>query len=133
MKRLSCVGQVNILSIVASSVFQVGDNAVIDAQADVFAVQRARPRFRGGEGAWSQYTIFSQELPVPEIREQVEVQTRERSGLITVGWVRIIGISTSGVVQIGSNRVLRAINRTKNIRQFWPMDASKEEDASNES
>ena len=133
MKRLSCVGQVYIPSIVASSVFQVGDNAIIDTQADVFAVQRARPRFRGGEGAWSQFTTFAQDLPVPEIREQVEVHTRERSGLITVGWVRIVGISSSGVLQIGSNRVLRAMSRTKNIRQFWPSERQKVESAENES
>jgi len=39
---------------------------------------------------------------------------------IQVGYLKVLGISTAAVVQIGANRILDCENRTKHIRHVFP-------------
>ncbi|HUC92749.1 MAG TPA: spore germination protein GerPE [Paenibacillus sp.] len=121
MKRLSLVGTVNIRSVTNSSLFQAGDNVVVAPYSRVFAVQREIPSYIGNEGNFN-YPVFTAPIPMPIVDEQVQVSVRHAKPLIQVGCLDIVGVSTSSVVQIGSNRVIQAENRTKHIRQLLPRE-----------
>lgn len=118
MSRISIVQDVKLRSMLFSSMVQVGDNVAIDAGADILAVQRELPIFRGDEGDMRQIPIFSQQLTVPIIDEQVDVKRINTSGRIEVGSVDILGLSVASVLQIGSNRSVTCFCRTKHIRQL---------------
>lgn len=121
MKRISVVKAVNIKSVSNSSLFQAGDNLVVAPYSRVFAVQREIPTYIGNEGNFN-YPVFTAPVPVPFLDEQVQIAVRNANPLIEVGFLDIIGVSTSSVVQIGSNRAIQAENRTKHIRQLLPRE-----------
>jgi spore germination protein PE len=118
MKRLSIVGTIKINGMLFSSLLQIGDNAIIEAQSRVFAVQRETARFWGREGRFDMYPIFTRPVPRPPEWDEVAMSVDNLGSFIQVGHVRILSLSTSAIMQVGSNRVIQAESRVKNIRQF---------------
>ncbi|MBP1992389.1 spore germination protein GerPE [Paenibacillus eucommiae] len=118
MKRLSIVGNIIINGISESSLLHIGDNSVIQPRSRVFAVQREVATFNEKEGNFDLYPIFSREIPQPPFLDSVSMSIDNLGSCIQVGQVRILGISTAALMQVGNTRVIDADNRTKNIRQF---------------
>ncbi|MFD2671750.1 spore germination protein GerPE [Marinicrinis sediminis] len=116
--RTSVVGWMKLHSMQFSSHLHIGDSKVITPQAEVLAVQRQLPRYWGYEGDVT-YPVFVRRMELPTITEDVDVSIdNRRASPIQVRSVRILGMSVSAVLHIGSTGLIQAENRTKNVRQF---------------
>ena len=114
--RTSVVKYATVDSLGFSSVLKVGDTDVLKPTALVFAVQRQVSTFWSHEGDLSQCPIFSRPIPVPE-QVRVTIQALNKAD-IEVGQIKIIGVSASGVVHIGSVRTVATESRTKHVRHY---------------
>jgi len=123
--RTSIVGHVRLNSVQFSSHVQVGDNKAVCPQSDVLAVQREIPVFRADEGDFADFSIFSATPPWTPAREPVRVFVCHADPAIRVRSLDVKAVSVSSVLQIGANRCVRAVNRTKHIRMLLP----RQEDA----
>lgn len=117
MARLSIVGTVYINSVGSSSTIHVGDNLNTALQSRAFAVQREVPYYLGNEGSFSAYPFYQRPFPVPQPPEPFTMCVDNLGSFIRVQGIRILGISASSVLQIGSNRITSGETRIKNIRQ----------------
>jgi spore germination protein PE len=118
MKRVSLVGSIKVNGMLFSSILQIGDNAVIQAKTRIFAVQREVAQFWGREGNFEMYPIFKRPSPEPPAIDTVTMSVDNLGSFIQVRHVRILALSTSAVLQVGSNKMIEADTRIKNIRQF---------------
>lgn len=116
--RVSIVNDTYIGSISQSSIFQVGDNQVIAASSRALAVQREKAIFNINEGAFSQYSLFSQPIHQPFIYEDVTMNINNPIPYLYVNKVKITAMAASAVVQIGSNHAITTESRIKHIRQL---------------
>ena len=120
MKRTSVVQLFHEETLLLSSVLQIGDSQKITPRSRVLAVQRQYELFFGNKGEIS-FPIFTK--PIPKIqsdRRNISLQTLHQSPVISVRSVRILAVSTAGVVHIGSTSTVDAEARIKHIRQLAP-------------
>lgn len=87
-------------------------------KTQAIAVQRQKSIYFGNEGNFEAYDIFSKPIPLPIIYEDVKINIRNHNPLIQVGNVRVIAISSSSLVQIGTNQRIESEARIKHIRQL---------------
>lgn len=118
MVRLSIVGNVYINGVISSSLMHVGDNLNTALNTRVFAVQREVPFYYGNEGSFSAYPFYRRPFPIPQPPEPFTMCVDNLGSFIRVQNIRILGVSSSSMLQIGSNRITSAEARIKNIRQF---------------
>ncbi|GGG09798.1 hypothetical protein GCM10010916_28360 [Paenibacillus abyssi] len=85
--------------------------------------------FRGNEGNFASFPIFSASIPQPIINEHIHLSIRNENPVIQVDIVDVIGVSTASVIQIGANRIIQAESRTKHIRQLLQRETETTEDA----
>lgn len=124
-KRTSLVGSLKVINMLNSSVVFIGDNLLIDPRSRAIAVQREVANFQGHEGDFLD-PLFEQPFPDIAVESDVELQVTHASPWIRVGRMKIIGVSTSAVIQIGSTSVIDAESRAKLSRQFmYPVEFSK--------
>lgn len=116
MKRISVIKNIDVESIALSSVFHIGDAYLIKPRVNVFAVQREIPIFWANEGNLNKYDIFKIAIPKPIITESVDMKITNKSPFIQVDNIKILGISSSAIVQIGSSTIIDSEARTKHIR-----------------
>ncbi|WNR44963.1 spore germination protein GerPE [Paenibacillus roseipurpureus] len=118
MARLSIVGNVYMNALSSSSTLQVGDNMNTALQNTVFAVQREVPIYYSNEGSFAAYAFYQRPFPIPQPPQPFRMCVDNLGSYIKVCNVRILGVSSSSLFQIGSNRITSAETRVKNIRQF---------------
>ncbi|WP_261303808.1 spore germination protein GerPE [Paenibacillus andongensis] len=118
MGRLSIVGNVYINDLGSSSVMHVGDNINTALKTRVFAVQREVPFYYGNEGSFQAYPFFRRAFPIPQPPEPFTMCVDNLGSFICVQNIRIIGVSSSALLHIGSNRITSAETHVKNTRQF---------------
>lgn len=118
MARLSIVGYVYVIEIGASSVMQVGDNVTTTLDTNVFAVQRQVPIYYGNEGSFKAYPFYQRPIPTPQPPEPFTMCVDNLGSYIRVRGIKVLGIGSTSVLQIGSNRLIGSEARIKNIRQF---------------
>lgn len=123
MKRTSIVGSVHINTVIFDSTIQVGDNRYIDANAYIFALQRERAEFRVNEEPLEKHPIFRRAIPQLSLREDLRMYRKNTVPAITVGTVNVKSVSTSSVLQVGSNTCIDLTSRIKHVRQFLPTAA----------
>ncbi|PZE22368.1 spore germination protein GerPE [Paenibacillus xerothermodurans] len=123
MKRWSLVRELNINTVTMASIAHVGDNDTIEPISRVLEVHREGAVFDGREGEFNDYALFAREIPAPEFNETLELAIDNPYDRIQVGRVDVMSASTSGIVQIGTNRRIASESRTKYIRQFFSADA----------
>lgn len=121
MERWSVVRNVKIINTLFSPIIQVGDNIAICPKSKALAIQRQYPIYRGDEGEFADYAIFTRPIPQPAIYEHIHLSRRNAAPFIQVDELKVIGVSTASVVQIGTNRIIQAESRTKHIRQYMPI------------
>ncbi|WNQ10008.1 spore germination protein GerPE [Paenibacillus aurantius] len=123
MSRPVFLGFLKVRTVLFSSTVFVGDNRAVIPQTLAIAVLREIPDFLGREGDYRDYPIFG--LPVLRLgAEETDAVPRlpcNQSAPIKVGVVNITSISTSGVVQVGSTRVIDSEYRVKQFRQLLPL------------
>lgn len=118
MVRTSVVGFVKIRTVELSSIVFAGDAGILHPVSNVLAVQRELPSYNGNEGKLSVFPLFTNPIPVPELVEDFSMDIDNQSNTINVGYVDIIGVSASSIIQIGSNHRIDAESRIKHIRQL---------------
>lgn len=118
LKRFSVVNSINIISLTSSSQLQIGDSSINDLNSRTFAVQREKELFFGHEGDFNAYDIFKKPVYFLPINESFIMTKRNMGNQITVNQLKVIGITSSSIVQIGSNDYNYGETRIKNTRQF---------------
>jgi spore germination protein PE len=122
MSRISCVKTINVKAVSFASTFLIGDSTEIIPVSKALAVQREALIFLDNEGDYSQFPIFSQPIPKQQITEQITVNRINHSPFINVGHIKILGVSSSSVFQVGSTKMIDAEARIKHIRQLLDID-----------
>ncbi|PYI55740.1 spore germination protein GerPE [Paenibacillus flagellatus] len=118
MPRLSVVDDISVNEVTFSSTLLVGDIEDVKPRTMALAVQREVPTFRGDEGSFESFPIFKRPIPRPVPDEPVAMTINNARSLIRVGWVDVLSVSTSSLLQVGSSRSIDAETRTKHIRQL---------------
>ncbi|WP_157801841.1 spore germination protein GerPE [Gracilibacillus salitolerans] len=116
MPRTTKVKQIRINSVSRSSLFQIGDAKEIEPHADILAVQKEGGVSSDKGFELDQYPIFRttlQTIPDPEV---VVGEHCHHHKNISVTTIDITGISSSAIVQLGSNKKIDSLARQKHIR-----------------
>ncbi|MBB2479734.1 spore germination protein GerPE [Bacillus sp. APMAM] len=116
--RSSVVQECKINDVVFSSNVHVGDTTHIKANSRAFAVQREEELFFGFEAPFEDFPIFSELIPIPPITENIQFHRYNIDPVIKVDRVRIIGISTASLFQIGTIGDAFLEARTHHVRQL---------------
>ncbi|WP_404449194.1 spore germination protein GerPE [Sutcliffiella horikoshii] len=116
--RISRVNDINLHSLSFSSYFHIGDSYYINAKSRALAVKREFPKFYGKEGNFSDFPIFSMQSPTPVLTERVNMTVYNVNPNICVNHIKIKGVSSSSVLQIGSSQTICAESRIKHTRQL---------------
>jgi spore germination protein PE len=120
LKRTSAVDKINIDTLAFSSVFEIGDSSVIQGFSRAIAVQREAEYFGAREGSFSEYSIFSEPIPLLPIEEEISIQTTQLNPVIKVQNIDINGVSSSSIIHIGSSKHISMETRVKHFRQLYP-------------
>ncbi|MEW5321461.1 spore germination protein GerPE [Geobacillus thermoleovorans] len=124
MKRTSVVQAFHAETLIIGSVLQIGDSERISARTRAFAVQRQYELFFGPEGEQI-FPVFAK--PIPRWTSPPPAaarQTLHESPVISVQSVRVLAISSSAIVHIGSTSTAEAEARIKHIRQLAGSESS---------
>lgn len=116
--RTSLVKDIDIKTVSFSSIINIGDVDTFSPRAYVYAVQRELPFFWEDEGNLAYYPIYSKPIPKPIITESININFINTSPFIKVNNVKILGLSTAAIAQLGSNNIINAEARTKHIRHL---------------
>ncbi|MEC0752403.1 spore germination protein GerPE [Bacillus haynesii] len=120
--RTSKVKFLKVHSVGISSALQIGDAEEQFLKAKVLAVQRYLSLFYGNEGSFKQddFQLFRQ--PIPHLLPETGVCSAffHEIPFIRVRAIKINGVSSSSVAQIGSTRRINADSRVKHIRKLPP-------------
>ncbi|MCM3616926.1 spore germination protein GerPE [Sutcliffiella horikoshii] len=112
------MNDINLHSLSFSSYFHIGDSYFINAKSRALAVKREFPRFYGKEGNFSEFPIFSMQYPMPVITERVNMSVSNPNPNIFVNHIKVKGVSSSSVLQVGSSQTICAEVRIKHTRQL---------------
>ncbi|WP_368986863.1 spore germination protein GerPE [Caldifermentibacillus hisashii] len=118
LKRISKVEKIDIQALSFSSHLLIGDSTIINAKSDTFAVKRDKELFFGNEGDDANYDVFTMPLELPPIDEQIYYRNQHLCGSILVNQINILGVTSSSIIQIGSNEHMHLEDRRKEIRQI---------------
>ena len=118
LKRFANIRVAYIHSVNICSVFQIGDAKKITPKTNVLAVQRDYEKFNTKEGSFRSYQLFRESIPQPSFDEQFSGAYSNNSPNIYVDHVKILGISSSSIVNFGSAEEICAEARIKHIRQL---------------
>ncbi|MFA4132296.1 MULTISPECIES: spore germination protein GerPE [unclassified Brevibacillus] len=118
-RRTSHIHKVDVLSVDASSVLQVGDSRCLDAVSNILAVQREKAIFYENEFMFEDYSAFSIPLVAPSPTEPICIDTFHDCPYIFVRNVRVPFLAAASVVHIGSNESISLETRVVNIRHLF--------------
>lgn len=118
MARISIVQNIHINDVVLSSTILIGDIVDVNLRNKALAVQRQISSYNSKEGNFNEYPLFTKPIPQPYVHEQVAFNVVNRSPYIKVGNVDVIAVSSSALLQVGSNQSIKAESRIKHIRQL---------------
>ncbi|MEH7235541.1 spore germination protein GerPE [Bacillus sp. JJ1562] len=118
MQRISVVDLIYVNSVSFSSILEIGDSQKITPVSQALAVQREVPIFFTNEGDFSKYPIFSRELPKVKVTETVNMNIFNQNPVIKVDSVRVTGVSSAAVMQIGSTETIHTESKVKHIRKL---------------
>ncbi|WLR47586.1 spore germination protein GerPE [Halobacillus litoralis] len=115
IKRMVYTQSVDITSVLIGSIVDIGDVYRAAPSSKVLAVQKEELEFKADIYDFEDFPIFSQESspPLPPVQiNSFHYQNRP----IEVDHVRILGVSTAGIFQIGGIDHIDALNYTKHFR-----------------
>ncbi|WP_400246403.1 spore germination protein GerPE [Niallia sp. JL1B1071] len=118
LQRTSVVDLIKVSTVSFSSIVEIGDATYFQAISRALAVQRQKELFYGNEGAYEDYAVFKEPIPLIPITENVECHFENMKPIIKVHHINITGISSCSLLQIGNCRHMYAETRIKHIRQI---------------
>ncbi|WP_312096382.1 spore germination protein GerPE [Niallia sp.] len=118
LQRTSVVDLINVSTVSFSSILEIGDATYHQAVSRALAVQRQRDLFYGNEGAYEDYPVFTEPIPLIPIIENVACHFENKKPIIKVHHINITGISSASLLQIGNCRHIYTEARIKHIRQI---------------
>ncbi len=118
MQRISVVDLIYVNSVSFSSILEIGDSKKITPVSQALAVQREVPLFFTNEGDFSQYPLFSRELPKVKVTETVNMEIFNQNPVIKVDSIKVNGVSSAAVMQIGSTGTIHTESKVKHIRKL---------------
>ncbi|MEC1261611.1 spore germination protein GerPE [Bacillus swezeyi] len=125
MIRTSKVKFLKVHSIGITSTLQIGDAEELVLKGKILAVQRYLSLFFGNEGSLNQEDFQLYRQPIPQLLPETGVSSAFFNEIpaIRVRAVKVTGISTSSVVQVGSTRRIISDSRVKHIRKLPPRNS----------
>ncbi|MBM7645247.1 spore germination protein PE [Scopulibacillus daqui] len=118
--RTSAVNTLKANSISMGSILEIGDSKRVTPVGKVFALQREYPIFPKDDPILNQEPdIFKVPLLEAHIYEPIHTNIVNEDPLIKVNHMKITGVSTASVIEIGSTDYVYSEARVKNIRQFF--------------
>lgn len=120
LQRTSCVDNINIKVVSFASLLQLGDSKVINSFSRALAIQREAESFLGNEGNFANYSVFSEPIPLPPIREEFSYHAHHLNPIIKVKNIHVTGVSSASILHVGSSRHVSMEVRVKHIRQLLP-------------
>lgn len=118
MERISVVDLIYVNSLSFSSILEIGDSKKITPVTKALAVQREVPVFFTNEGDFSQFPIFSRELPKVKVTETVNMNIVNQNPIIKVDSIKVDGVSSAAVMQVGSTETIHTESKVKHIRKL---------------
>ncbi|MCZ8518843.1 MULTISPECIES: spore germination protein GerPE [Paenibacillus] len=116
--RTSVIGTMRIIDVGYASAVFAGDVVDFSPVSLALAVQREIPNYYGNEGKFESFPLFVVPIALPSAQQPVEMTVTQSCGQIRVDRIRVTAVSSSSMVQAGSNRSVRAESRVKHIRQL---------------
>ncbi len=117
--RYSFVQNIKIKKVLFSSVVEIGDTNELKAHSNILAVQRFKELYYVNEGNFNYYPTFREPIPVPALPfSPPTIKKYNECPNICVDNVNILGISSSGLMQIGSTNDINLESRIVHIRQL---------------
>ncbi|EIT84709.1 GerPE protein [Fictibacillus macauensis ZFHKF-1] len=121
LPRLAQVQHIKLNSVLLSSVVNVGDTGEIRSQARAIALQKFTPTFSQElvkKVDFANYQTFQIPRPQPTQPNGVQMSIENRYPVIEVGSIRIIGMSTCGILHVGNVGEVDLEARVKQIREY---------------
>ncbi|KGP90771.1 spore gernimation protein PE [Pontibacillus chungwhensis BH030062] len=115
-KRTSCVNQVKINSLTLSSIFEIGDAEEATPRSRALAVQKEGALFSDRDFPFSDFPIYSAELPGFDRQLMIDQTRVPCDPYIHVDSVHIEGVSSASVFQIGNLDHIESEVRIKHFR-----------------
>lgn len=115
-KRTSRVGTYNINDVIFGSIFEIGDAVEATLRSKAIAIQKEGAYFTDEGFEFSQYPIFSEDIPLPDTMLTINQTRIHRDPYIDVASVRILAVSASSIIQVGNIKNIDAEARIKHIR-----------------
>ncbi|WP_059172968.1 spore germination protein GerPE [Bacillus sp. FJAT-27445] len=118
LQRVSKVDNVFVKSVLFSSTILIGDSVRIFGYSRAIAVQREAEIFFSDEGDFTQYKVFLEPIPLPEINEPIFIDSFQLNPVIRVGTIDVTGLSAASIIQVGSTPTISMEARIQHIRQL---------------
>jgi spore germination protein PE len=118
MYRTSIVDEIELNSLISSSVLQTGDTERVHSFSAALAIQRENAIYGAFNLSLSKYSIFSSEIETPTCPPVKVKTTFHARPIIHVGKIDILGISSASILHIGSAKSLNMQSRVKHVRNF---------------
>ncbi|WP_226576837.1 spore germination protein GerPE [Halobacillus litoralis] len=115
IKRMVYVRNMDVTSVLIGSIVDIGDVYRAAPSSRVLAVQKEGVRFQSDIYEFEDFSIFSKESSPPLVPLSIESFSYQNRP-IEVDDVRVIGISTAGISQVGGIDHIDAISYTKHFR-----------------
>ncbi len=112
------VKHIKVISLRTDAIIHIGDVAYIHPSTNVLAVQREIPIFYENEGDLTKFSLFSQPIPQPSMKDTVPMNVINISPFIKVKRIKIQGVAASAIFQVGSRKWVSSEARVKHIRQL---------------
>lgn len=117
--RKTSVGTLSVVSMDDTSVVEIGDSEQLLPLSRALAVQRERAIYHLDEFRISDYHLFRRPVEHPSATERIRIRRNRHAPDLQVGRIRIIAMSGSCIVQLGSGCRLHAEARVKHIRHLF--------------
>jgi spore germination protein PE len=118
--RISKVSSIQAKTILFSSTLQIGDCRFINGHSKILAMHRRTNIDTIDDIDFTDYPIFDTPAVFLPIQEPMHLQTTNLQPFISVGTVKIIGMSSASLGAIGNIDHIRMQSRVKNIRKLSP-------------
>lgn len=115
-KRTSRVGAIKINSLVDSSIFEIGDGTEFTPSSRALAVQKEGGMFKTSDFPFSDFPIFTEDLPYFDKQIVIDQEHIPCSPYIDVNSVDIQAISSASLFQVGNLDIIQAEARIKHFR-----------------
>ncbi|MFC5467921.1 spore germination protein GerPE [Cohnella suwonensis] len=117
--RASIIGCVFVNTVSSSGIVQFGDGGASTLRTKALAVQRKISNYADDEFKFESYPLFYMPRLRLEPCDEVAFDSRSTDCPdIRVGWMYMLGVSSSSLLRAGSGGPVDAESRIKNIRHF---------------